>query len=217
MSKNEIEPGGRPVECDDGVWRWAYGLDMIRNPVIFLTVVKVLLFSALVVLGTFVVFGLFGNGFDVPELIRGFVEATDGDDFKYALIALAVFVGVVVFSYFVVATQYGGKYVVLFEMGDTEIRHVQTSEQFEKGSRIGKATAVMGILGGKPSVAGLGISTSVRNSTTSTYVNVRKIKAIRRLNVIFLKEGLTRNQIYVGDEDFDFVLNYLKERCPNAR
>ena len=36
-------------------------------------------------------------------------------------------------------------------------------------------------------------------------------------DVIYVNETLEHNQIYVDDADFDFVRNYIIERCRNAK
>ena len=47
--------------------------------------------------------------------------------------------------------------------------------------------------------------------------SVDTIKVDRRHSTIHIRNGLFRNQIFVGDEDFDFVLEYIVARCPEAK
>lgn len=108
---------------------------------------------------------------------------------------------------FVMAAIYKGKYIVLFEMGEKEISHIQVPEQFKKAQKLGKITAM----------AGAGTLATTKQASISEYSKVRKVKPSRWLHVIKVNELIERNQIYVPDEDFDFVYDYIKSRCPKAK
>jgi hypothetical protein len=43
------------------------------------------------------------------------------------------------------------------------------------------------------------------------------VKAIRRMNTIKVNERFQKNRVYVSDEDFDFVYDYITSRCTNAK
>lgn len=43
--------------CDDGTYRWVYEFNMLKNPIIILTIWKIFV---LILLGMWIVFGLFG-------------------------------------------------------------------------------------------------------------------------------------------------------------
>lgn len=36
-------------------------------------------------------------------------------------------------------------------------------------------------------------------------------------NLIKVNQLLDRNQVYVPDEDYDFVLSFLRDHCPGAK
>ena len=213
MEKNQIYNTDRVVHCSDGLYRWIYELNMYRNPIIFYTVVKVLGISFAVVAVFMFIVSLFDSGFSLSSVFDGFGDMLHQSDTKYAFIALLVFLSVVVLSYFIVAKSYGGKYMVLFEMDDKQIVHQQMESQFKKMQAINWLTFMAGAVSGNYSMMGLSINNSVRSSMTSEYAHVRKIIPKKRLNTIKVNELLEHNQIYVCDEDFDFVLNYLREHC----
>lgn len=56
-----------------------------------------------------------------------------------------------------------------------------------------------------------------RAASTSTLASVRRIIPRRRYYLIKVNQLLERNQVYVPDEDYDLVLNFLREHCPGAR
>lgn len=112
---------------------------------------------------------------------------------------------------------YKGKYIVLFEMDENEISHTQEPEQFKKAQKLGKITAAVGAGRGSFAAAGAGMLAASKQASISVYSKVRKVKPSRRFHVIKVNELIEKNQIYVTNEDFDFVYNFIKSRCVNAK
>jgi hypothetical protein len=46
---------------------------------------------------------------------------------------------------------------------------------------------------------------------------VKRIKARRRQNLIKVNQLLNKNRIFVPDEDFDFVYDFLCQHCTKAK
>ena len=193
--------------CDDGKYRWVYELNLIKNPVIAFTVFKI--FAGIILAG-WIIFGFF------IYVIHGDWEGLWGMT-KAMLIALAIFAVLTILGVLVVAWIYGGKYVVLFEMDEKQIKHIQLPRQFKKAQALGILAALAGAASGKPSVAGAGLLAASKQSSTSIFENVSRVKARRCLNLIKVNQLLNHNQIYVPKKDFDFVFNYIKSRCPKAK
>ena len=61
---------------------------------------------------------------------------------------------------------------------------------------------------------GVGTMVASGNGWDSQFATVSKVKPDRKHNTINIHNGLFHNQVFVGDEDFDFVYNYIKEHCP---
>lgn len=212
--KNEkeiLEPktyrGQRVRLCQDGKYRWVYEMSMLKNPTVFLTVFKVF---AGIVIGMFLVFGFFL--YVIHGDWEGLWEMT-----KTCGLVLAIFFGLTILGVLLVAAVFRGKYIVLFEMDEKEIAHIQVPEQFKKAQKLGAITAMAGAGRGSLTTAGAGMLAATKNASISVYDRVRKVKPRRRLHVIKVNYLLNRNQIYVPDEDFDFVYKYIKSRCPNAK
>ena len=209
-----IEQKGEPVTeniwlCPDGVYRWHYELNMLRNPTIILSVWKVL----------GVAFGAVFAFLLVIDLIQrniGSVEDLAGIG-KLFLIMIAIFLVLSVVSYLILAALYGWKYMVLFEMTEDYVRHIQMPKQFKKAQALGWLTLLAGIAAGKPAVAGLGLNVSSRNTSTSEFKNVEVVKSRRRWNTIHVNQLLDKNQVYAGDADFDFVEQFITARCKKAK
>jgi hypothetical protein len=120
-------------------------------------------------------------------------------------------------AYVIVAWTYGWKYVVLFTLDEKEVVHQQMPHQMKKAKVLGALTALAGAVAGKPGVVGSGILASSRSTSTSVLANVKRIKARRRLNLIKVNQLLNKNRVFVPDEDFDFVYDFLCQHCPNAK
>ena len=74
-----------------------------------------------------------------------------------------------------------------------------------------------GAAGGSFTTAGAGMLAASKNASISAFTHVKRVKARRWLHVIKVNQLFEHNQVYVRKEDFDFVYNYIKSRCPKAK
>lgn len=205
--EQETYRGERVRLCTDGKYRWVYEMHLLKNPAVFLTAFKV--FFYIVIVG-FVVFGFF------LYVIHG-DWAGLWDMAKACGLALAILCGLTILGILVLAIIYRGKYIVLFEMDENQIAHIQVEEQFKKAQKIGAATAVAGAAGGSLTTAGTGLLAASKNASISVFERVRRVKPRRWLHVIKVNQPFNKNQVYVSRDDFDFVYDYIKKHCPNAK
>ena len=194
-------------KCDDGTYRWVYEFDMLKNPFILLTVLKIFL---IVLVGIWVVFGLFRIGND------GFVGAFALQT-KELLIPAAILFGLSIVAYIILACIYGWKYCVLFEMNETGIRHIHMDKQYKKAQAIGWLTAMAGAAAGKPGAAGTGLLAATKNEQATEFRIVKRMRSFRAFHTIKLDGLLNHNQIYTQPEDYDFVLVYISKRIPKSK
>ena len=195
--------------CPDGVYRWYYELPMMKNPTILYTVWTVLGISfGLVFLFVLIVSAIGGSlgGW------TGFLKMIGG----FLLLALG-FVVISVAAYAIVAGLYGGSYVVLFEMDDQLVRHIQVPRQFKQAQALAWLTVLAGIASGRPSVSGAGLLASSKNTSTSVFANVERVVVRPRRNLIKVNQLFERNQVYAAPEDFEFVREHIVSRCTKAR
>ena len=199
--------GNRVTLCEDGKYRWTYPLDMLKNPSILFVLLKI-----------------FGILLSIPLLIALISAAANNDwqrvwdgFLKIWLIVMVVFFVIILISYLIVVWMNGGKYVVNFTMDEKHLIHEQVPVQYERARKVGLLAALVGIFAKRPYAAGAGALAASRNTSVSEFDKVRRVKPRRRQNLIKVNQTLERNQVYVSDEDFDFVLDFIRKHCPNAK
>ena len=198
----------RVILYPDGKYRWVYEVPMLKNPSILFDVYKVLGISFGVVwLFNVLLIGC-ENGFDLESLW----SITSG-----FLVLMLVFLVIGYIAYVIVAWYYGWKYVVLFTMDEKEVVHQQMPRQVKKAKVLGALTVLLGAAAGKPGVMGTGVLAASRSTSTSELANVACLIPCRRLHLIKVNQLLNKNRVFVPDEDFDFVYDFLCQHCHKAK
>ena len=200
--------GNRVTLFPDGNYRWVYEVKMLTNPTILFDVYKVLGIS----FGFVWLFNLLIIGCEGDLTLSSIWASSYG-----FLILMAVFVVIGYVAYVIVAWVYGWKYVVLFTLNEKEVVHQQMPRQVKKAQVLGALTAMVGGLAGKPGVVGAGLLTASKTSSTSKLADVAHLIPNRRRNLIKVNQLFNRNRIYVPDEDFDFVYDFLRKHCTKAK
>ena len=191
----------------DGKYRWVYEVPMLKNPTILFDVYKVLGIS----FGIVWLFNVLLISCEDGLNLRNLWSFTTG-----FLILMLVFLVIGYVAYFIVAWSYGWKYIVLFTLDEKEVVHQMMPRQMEKAKVLGALTALVGSVAGKPGVMGAGVLAASRSTSTSVLANVARLVPRRRLHLIKVNQLLNKNRVFVPDEDFDFVYNFLCQHCPKA-
>lgn len=192
----------------DGKYRWVYEVPMLKNPSILIDVYKVLGISFGLVWLLNVIFISCEDGLSLSNLW--------GLSYGF-LILMGVFLVIGYVAYVIVAWTYGWKYVVLFTLDEKEVKHEQMPRQVKKAQVLGALTSMVGIAAGKPGVVGTGLLAASRTSSTSVLANVARVIPCRRMNLIKVNQLLNKNRIFVPEEDFDFVYDFLCQHCTKAK
>lgn len=201
-------PGLKQIElCADGKYRWVYEFNMLKNPSIFFTVLNIFGVLILIQVILTIIIGIY-DGTGLLETLK-----TAG---TVSLVMLGLFGVLTLLGYLIVAARYNWKYVVLFEMDHQGIEHRQLQSQVKKAQAWGWITAMVGLATGNLSTAGAGILSATKTSSYSTFSAVRSVKPYRRQHLIKVNEPFCLNQVYV-DEDFDFVLDFIRSHCPKVK
>jgi hypothetical protein len=183
--------------------QWMYEFSFWRNPAILITSAKVMLI-ALFVPAIFMFFITLSDGFMDAISISAMILAYGAIGFAILLIIAYVFVGIL----------YGGKYFVLFKLDDKGVNHIQLDKQYKKAQALGFLTALIGLSSGNLTTAASGLMAATKQSLYTSFKKVKSIKVVKSRHTIYINETLTRNQIYVTDDDFDFILEHILNNCP---
>ena len=181
---------------------------MLKNPSIIIDVFKVVGISLGIVWLFMVLLSVYDGDFSLESLL----------DTSMVFVGLMLVFAVIVFlAYVILAWHYGWKYVVLFTMDKSEIVHQQMPYQVKKAQVLGALAAMIGGAAGNLGMVGTGVLAASHTTSTSTLVRVNRLIPVRRMNLIKVNQKLHKNRIYVPDEDFDFVYDFLCQQCVNAK
>lgn len=184
--------------CEDGKYRWAYDLPMLKNPTILFTVYKVLAIAACFPL----LISLIASGFTEILKILGLF-----------ILVLAILFVVGFIAYVIVAAVYGWYYCVIFVMDEEGIVHAQQQKQFKKAQALGMIAALGGAAAKNPTTTGAGLLAATKSEQYSQFDRVKKMKVYPRRHLIKLDYLMSHNQVYVEDDAFAFVEEYIRSRC----
>lgn len=192
-----------------GVFKWYYEYNMLKNPSIMLTVFSVLGIAELIEFSLVFCIMLLDDSDDAfaafPQMLA----------VHLAIFAVLIVIGFV--AYFIVAWLYGFKYKVIFELDEKSLRHIHLPRQFKKANALGILAVFLGGITKDPALAGIGLMSASRNVMISSLYEVRTVKVYKKRNLIKLNQLFKRNQVYVENDDFDFILNRLIDCCKNAQ
>lgn len=206
--KTTKDVGERVTLYPDGKYRWVCEVNMLKNPSILFDVWKVLGISIGILVAFFAL--LIACDGDINMKVLSGLAETVG-------LLIAIFAVISILGYLLFAAMSGWKYVVLFIMDEKEVVHQQMPSQVKKGQVIGALTVLVGLFAGKPGVVGTGVLSQARMSMTSTLAHVSRLIPCRRMHLIKVNQRLSKNRIYVHDEDFDFVYDFLCQHCVKAK
>ncbi|MBO7381917.1 MAG: hypothetical protein J6U03_00915 [Muribaculaceae bacterium] len=195
-------------QCPDGKYRWIYEVNLFSNPTVMIDVIKVMSISVVITWAFVQLIILFADGFDL--------ESFKTISFVF-LIMIAVFAVLTIISYLIYAAIMGGRYIVMFEMDDYGIVHKQMPRQMKKAQAIGVLGALAGLATGNLGAAGAGVLAASRSSMVSSFQSVKRLIGNRRFNRIKVNATFNKNRVYVEDDAFMWVYEFIRSRCPNAK
>lgn len=193
---------------EDGKYHWMYDLNMLKNPAVLIDLYVALGMAVFIVACILFLIMACSSGLHLEEL--GFVLKITG-----LMVGIMLVLGIL--GYLLYAAMSGWVYTVHFIMDENSVVHQQAPRAEKLAKRLGCLTTLAGLATGRPGVMGAGMMGAGRTSMSSEFNYVRKVKAIRWMNTIQVNERLGKNRVYVSDDDFDFVFNYISSHCPNAK
>ena len=192
--------------CQDGKYRWVYEMHLLKNPTIFILLMKIFFFVILAIFIMMIIADAV-NGYLDGELIL--------NDLKLMGIVFAGFTVLAILGYLLYAAIMGGKYCAMFEMDEEGINHKQLPRQVKKAQAISALTTLAGLFAGSVTTVGVGL-TSARSEMYTEFAKVRSVRPHPRRDLIKVNELFGKNQVYAAKEDYDFVLDYISCRVPDS-
>lgn len=184
--------------CSDGVYRWFYSFDMLKNPTLLFTILNAMALTiAILFLGVGIIDLIVGNDFPFSFKIMFFI------------LLGALFMGLL--AYGILALLWGGSYLVTFEMDEKGVLHKQLPRQAKKVQNAALVGLLMANSIGQVSAAAAALQSGEKYSSFSS---LRTVKVWRRRDTIKLNALLDRNQVYALPEDYDFVMDYILAHVP---
>ena len=196
---------GRVTLCPDGKYRWAYEVNLFKNASTFYDVVKVIGLTLGLVYGMMLIMGIFvADDWSVVWTMT----------LAFFCIALGLCLLCLIIYWIWVAAN-GGRYAALFEMDEHGITHSQMQKHVRQQQIVSSIGVAVGLATGKPGVIGNSLLAASVNMWKTDFKDVRRVIPKRRRRLIKVNELLTKNRVFVeNDEDYKFVLDFIRQRCP---
>lgn len=201
----ETEPSARIQRCPDGKYRWSYEVNLWKNPSILLDLTKVF---GIILVGIWFLCVILVPLFKGHLRWHRVVDASTG--FLWVVLAVAV---LCLIGYVVSGIISGGRYAAFFVMDEETVSHQQMKKEVKRSQLIAAINMMMDADSSAPALLA-----AAQSPFITPFKKVRKIKALRHRHLIKVDELLTKNRIFVENpEDYEFVLRYICERCPQAK
>ena len=150
--------------CPDGKYRWAYEVNMYRNPTIFYVIANFFLICYLVCVVLFTVIN-----FCLDEEVLSSILMLTGVFLFLFLITIP--------AYLAIAAIMGGTYAALFVMDEKGIEHHQMPRKVKKFELLSAIAGMAAFAKGDFASAGLAINMSTAQTTKSEFKKINSVTA----------------------------------------
>ena len=203
---------------DDGVYRWAYYMDMRHNRYMIRLIVKILC----LVLGVpALILALFVARRAIPCVQQGLpwpdIQRIMRNDLVSLYVVGGMWLGMVALAelvYFICVLGMNGWWRFCFAMDDSGVALVRNLSTTKAMNTLGTVAAVMGLLAGNPSgVARVGSTLAIaQEAGASTFKLTTRVKVLEQYDLLDIREWFGMNQVFVPKEDFESVKQFILER-----
>lgn len=185
---------------------WVYRIDLLKDATVFKTIMKVYAISG----------GIVSAFMFLITLEEGLMEAMKLGVMVFLILGF-IFLILGTCSYYLVYVPISGRYCnVKFKITDKKADFILGPKERKRGVGIGAIALVAGLATNNFSLAGQGIL-ATRNSMSTELKNVNKVilkESIHRITLV--EKRLWTNFIYVPEEEWDFIVKHLHEKCVKA-
>lgn len=154
-----------------------------------------------------------GIAIGIPFGIVLFVIAATSEWSVYTLYAVSLIGALMFISWIFIMTVYGGKYEVEFLLNDEGILCRTQAKQAKKNRIINSLAVAVGLLSGKPAVAGAGFLAAERQSVFLRWNRITRVKYCPGRRTILLRGGWTENiGLFCTKENYQEAEEFVKNR-----
>lgn len=152
-------------------------------------------------------------------ILTVFLALTAGAEARYAL---GMITALLILTGLLIMLVYRGNYNAEFVLDEKSVLCRTQARQAKKNRVVNTLTVLLGLLSGRPAVAGAGMLADSRQSVQLRWKNVTRVKYLPRQHTIQLRAGWTENiALFCTDENYEkaarFVMSrtgHLSERQP---
>jgi len=171
--------------------RWVYNIPLLTNRYMLMDMAKVFLATYVIALGIL----LPATGFDYQSIL------------PLSLVGEAIFIGLFILTTLILGNHIGSVFIL-----DKEGVGSKMSRRMRK---LTKATIVLGVLAGKPSVAGSGLLASSQAETFHRWSGIEKAIVDRQRRVItFCNSWRAVQRVYCYPDNFEQVVAFVTLMLP---
>ncbi len=128
----------------------------------------------------------------------------------YGLMLVAV---LFLLTFLFIQLVWGGKYNVGFELNSNGIRNYTLEDQAKKNRIINSLAVVLGLLSGKPAVAGAGMLANSRQDVLLKWKNIKKVKYLPNKHIVMIKGGFTENiAVFCTKDNYSVVEAFIRSK-----
>jgi hypothetical protein len=196
----------KPIEAQNGKYRWTYEMSLFKNPTIFIATAKAIGIAVAITIFIIGLISLIADGFSA-DIFRFLGELT--------LILVGIFAVLLVLGYLLYAAIMGGYYVVDFTMDEKTVVLSQSAKQAKKAENIGIAAMIMGAITHNRGAVSAGYNSSIRSTSITEFSHVKKVVVDKKHSVIKL-HTVGWDHVYADGEDFDFVAGWIRSHVPET-
>lgn len=133
----------------------------------------------------------------------------------YTLYALGLIVALLFFTWLMLMAVYRGRYEVEYVLDDKGVFCHTQEKQAKQNRSINFLTAVLGLISGKPAIAGAGMLAQSRQHQFLKWSSITKIKYKSQQYVILLRSGwLEQTALFCTQDNYAQVKQFVRRKMP---
>lgn len=183
---------GQPVNSLPGQLSWSIRVPIFRNRIILKQL---------------------GLGIGIPIGIIVIVIGLTSGKSVYTLYALGLIGALLFFTWLFIMVVYGGKHDAAFHLDDKGALFRTQPKEAKKNRIVNTLAVLLGLLSGKPAVAGAGMLAQSRQQVFIRWKRATRVKYVPRARTILLRAGWTENVgIFCTPENYAVVEQFVRAK-----